>query len=394
MTRQVEPLPVLTLNSGSSSLKFGFYSVGVNSLETVLTGEAESIGQDRSNFSAFDASGQHVLTQEISIPDQKSAIARIGEFLDQRRLGLPAAVGHRVVHGGPRIRGHTLIDAAVLQQLEAAVALAPLHAPAALAVIKFAQEHFPTVPHVACLDTAFHTTLPDVARLLPIQKALQSEGVYRYGFHGLSCESIIRQLGKDLPERLAIAHLGNGASITAVKNGRSIDTSMGLTPSGGIIMGTRTGDIDPGVLTYLAREKCFDAAALDSFVNRDSGLLGISGVSGDLRKLHEAEGSNPDARLALVMFCYSIRKQIAAMAAALEGVDVLVFTGGIGENDPAVREVVCAGLSWLGVNLDAERNRLSKTVISSEQAKCAVRVIRTKEEEQIARHVCTLMRGI
>src|SRR5450631_2334723 len=208
---------------------------------------------------------------------------------------------------------------------------------------------------MACFDTSFHAELPQVARVLPIAKKWQLQGVRRYGFHGLSCESIVHQLEGDLPRRLVIAHLGNGASITAVRNGQSVDTSMGLTPTGGVIMGTRTGDLDPGVLIYLLREKKLDAAMLEELVDRRSGLLGISGVDSDVRRLHEAAPSSAGARLAIQMFCYSVRKQLAAMVAVLEGVDMLVFTGGIGENDAEVRAAICSGLSWMGVRLDDAR---------------------------------------
>jgi acetate kinase len=305
----------------------------------------------------------------------------------------PAAVGHRIVHGGPRLRQHCLIDAAVLRQLETAVVFAPLHTPPALSVIRFAQEHFPGLPQAACFDTTFHAGLPDVARVLPIPKEFQSEGIQRYGFHGLSCESIMRQLGDDPPERVVIAHLGNGASISAVKRGKSIDTSMGLTPTGGVIMGTRSGDLDPGVLVYLMREKKFDAAQLEELIDHRSGLFGISGVGDDMRRLHEAASSNVDARLAVEMFCYSVRKQIAAMAAALGGMDLLVFTGGIGENDAPARAAICAGLSWIGVVLDPASNRDVTDPISDPKSRCAVRVLVSQEDEQIARHTRQLIDG-
>lgn len=242
-------------------------------------------------------------SETVSLPSQREAIIRIGSLLADIGLPPPSATGHRVVHGGPKLRRHCLIDNAVLRQLEAAGAFAPLHTPAALSVIRFAQQHFPELPQAACFDTAFHDGLPEVARVLPVPKALQSVGIQRYGFHGLSCESIMRQLGDDLPERLVIAHLGNGASVTAVKDGKSIDTSMGLTPTGGVIMGTRSGDLDPGVLVYLMRAKKFDAAMLEELVDHRSGLLGISSVGGDMRRLHEAAASNADARLAIQMFC-------------------------------------------------------------------------------------------
>jgi acetate kinase len=282
------------------------------------------------------------------------------------------------VHGGPRLRQHCLIDDGVMNLLDAASVFAPLHTPAALSVIGFAREHFPGLPQIACFDTTFHVDLPDVARVLPLPRELQSDGIQRYGFHGLSCESILHQLGDDPPSRLIIAHLGNGASVTAVRGGKSIDTSMGLTPSGGVVMGTRSGDLDPGVLIYLMREKNLDAAMLEDMIDHRSGLLGISGVGSDMR-LHEAAITSVDARLAIDMFCYSVRKQIAAMIAVLGGVDLIVFTGGIGENDEEVRSAICRGLDWAGVVLEDERDGRSTP-------RCQVRVLASHEDEQIARH--------
>ncbi len=340
---------ILALNSGSSSLKFGLYRVGASGVETLLA-------------------------ETISTTDPQGAMPRAAQVLAQSGLPPPDAIGHRVVHGGPTLRQHGRIDGAVLQQLEAAAAFAPLHTPAALAVMRFAQVHFAGLPQVACFDTSFHADMPDVARVLPIARELQSQGIQRYGFHGLSLESIVRQLGNDVPNRLVIAHLGNGASVTAVKAGRSIDTSMGLTPTGGVIMGTRSGDLDPGLLVYLMRRQNYDAAMLEDLVDHRSGLLGISGVASSMRQLHVAAASNPDARLAIEMFCLSVRKQIAAMISVLEGVDMLVFTGGIGENDAEVRASVCGGLAWAGITLDDATPR------------CTVRVLPSQEDEQIARH--------
>jgi acetate kinase len=297
---------VLALNCGSSSLKFGLYRVGPSRTEVLLTGEAESIGDRTATFHARDSRNHALPFDAAPIASQQDAIVRIAKLLADRKM-LPDAVGHRIVHGGPRLRQHCPIDQAVLAQLEAAVGFAPLHTPSALAVIRFAQQHFPGLAEVACFDTTFHADLPDVARVLPIPRQLQSDGIERYGFHGLSCESILHQLAGDLPDRLIIAHLGNGASVTAVKGGKSIDTSMGLTPSGGVLMGTRSGDLDPGVLIYLMREKKLDAAALEDLIDHRSGLLGISSVSSDLRRLHDAASTSADARLAIEMFCYSVR---------------------------------------------------------------------------------------
>jgi acetate kinase len=314
--------PILALNVGSSSLKFGLYRV--------------------------DDEHTEVLEEKSGIDDVDEVFAQVTRLLRERYgHDAPAAVGHRVVHGGMFARDHALIDDAKYAELEAAAVFAPLHVPPALALIRKARETWPAIPHIACLDTAFHASMPEVAKTLPIPATLRREGIERYGFHGLSCESIVHQLGARLPARLIVAHLGNGASITAIRDGRSVDTSMGLTPSGGIVMGTRSGDLDPGLLVYLLREKGYDAASLADLVDHRSGLKGISGLSGDLRTLHTA--ATGDARLAIAMFCHSAKKQIAAMAAVLGGVDLLVFTGGIGENDEAVRTAICEGLGGLGI---------------------------------------------
>ena len=379
---------VLALNSGSSSLKFGLYRVGPTKADLLLTGEAEAIGEEGSQFHAQDLRTHPPLVEMSPIPTQREAIARIGIFLDESGAPAPVAIGHRVVHGGPKLRQHCLIDGQVMQQLDAASAFAPLHTPVALSVMRFARKRFPVLPQIACFDTTFHIDLPDIARVLPIPREWQSEGIQRYGFHGLSCESILHQLGDDLPRRLIIAHLGNGASITAIRDGKSIDTSMGMTPSGGLVMGTRSGEIDPGVLIYLMREKKLDAAKLEDVIDHRSGLLGVSGISSDMRRLHEAASTNVDARLAIDMFCYSVRKQIVAMMAALGGADLIVFTGGIGENDREVRVAICGGLDWAGVFIDDKRDDLSKP-------RCQVRVLPSQEDEQIARHTCALaLRGM
>ena len=337
---------VLALNVGSSSLKFGLFMLSASDSRVLDSGAEEAVGEPQ------------------------EALARIAQRMEARGLPAPAAVGHRIVHGGPRCRQHALIDAAVMQQLQAATAFAPLHVPPALALVRAAQARFPGIAQVACLDTAFHAAMPDVARTLPIPRELRALGIERYGFHGLSGESIVRRLGPDVPPRMVIAHLGHGASVTAVSHGASVDTSMGLTPTGGVIMSTRCGDIDPGVLAYVVREHGYDAAQLEDLIDKRSGMLGISGISGDLRELTaaaaQATASADDARLAVTMFCSSVRKQIAAMAAVLGGVDLLVFTGGIGENDAATRAFICEGLEALGIH------------------EAAVRVMPAKEEEQIA----------
>ena len=354
MTEAAPPLTVLALNSGSSSLKFGLYRVDATHADALSSGDHDT----------------------ASVEQQGDAMLDIVARLAASGLPRPDAIGHRIVHGGSALHGHAVIDDAVMSQLEAAAAFAPLHAPAALAVLRLARQHFASTPQVACLDTAFHADMPEVARTLPIARAFRAEGIRRHGFHGLSCESIVRQLQPAVPARLVIAHLGNGASITAVRSGRSIDTSMGLTPTGGMMMGTRSGDLDPGLLVYLMREKRLDADGLDDLVNRCSGLLGVSGIGGDMRQIRAAAGTSADAALAIEMFCRSACQQIAAMTASLGGIDTLVFTGGIGENDALTRDAITRELAWIGA--------------------FNVRVMPSQEDAQIARHAwhrCTAGAG-
>jgi acetate kinase len=389
MSPAIEPTgtrTILALNSGSSSLKFGLYRVGPSETEMLVSGEAEAIGGLDAKFHAINAAGDSLLSVTASIGSQEDAVAYIGKFLADRKFPVAAAVGHRVVHGGPKLLRHCLIDEDVLAQLQGAIPFAPLHIPSALAVIRYAQANFPNRPQVACFDTSFHADLPDVASTLPLPKDLRSGGLRRYGFHGLSCESIIHQLAREVPERLIVAHLGNGASVTAIQNGKSIDTSMGLTPTGGVIMGTRTGDLDPGVLVYLVREKKLDAAELEDLVDHHSGLLGVSGLDGDMRRLHEAASTNGDVRLAIEMFCYSVRKQIAAMIAVLGGVDMVVFTGGIGENDEVARAMICEGLAWAGIGQPEMLSWTVREIVSGSN----VCVLPSQEDEQIARHTWSL----
>ncbi len=312
---------VLALNSGSSSLKFGLFAVG-DGAPTRLLGDTIETSDDHDAY--------------------VDAIA-----MALRTAPAPTAIGHRIVHGGPHRDAHCLIDDAVMVDLAAACAFAPSHGPAALALIAAARTRFPGLPHFACFDTAFHATLPDIARELPIPRQYRDAGVRRYGFHGLSCESILRQLGDDVPARLVIAHLGNGASITAVHNGRSIDTSMGLTPSGGVMMATRTGDLDPGVLLYLLRERRMTVAALATMIDHASGMAGVSDMSGDMRRLRAAAATQPGADLAIRMFERAVCKQIAAMACSMGGAEMVVLTGGIGENDAATGLAIREALAWL-----------------------------------------------
>jgi acetate kinase len=384
-----EALTILTLNSGSSSLKFELFQVSPDHADSLIAGEVKAIGEAKSRFSASEPGKGREVSETTKISSQAEAAKRIFHLLRDWAAPKAAAVGHRVVHGGPRLREHCRINDGVIALLKDASAFAPLHDAGALDVIALARAAFPSAVQIACFDTAFHAGMPDVARVLPLPRALLAEGVHRYGFHGLSCESIVRQLAGALPERLVIAHLGAGASVTAVKAGRSIDTSMGLTPTGGVMMATRSGDLDPGVLLYLMREKQLDAAALEDLVDHRSGLLGVSGLSDEMESLLAAP-TNPDARLAVEMFAYQTRKTIAAMSAALGGLDLIVFTGGIGEKDVEARAAVCRELAWMGVELDDEANRASSNPISRPSSRCAVQVLPSRENEEIAWHTYKL----
>ena len=372
-------MQILALNSGSSSLKFGLYRVSSADTVCLISGEAETTAVARTAFHAEDAQGQTVLHETSAVADPQATVARIASLLADSHLAMPQAIGHRIVHGGPGLRTHCLIDAAVRSALERATDFAPLHTPAALEVLRHATALFPGRPHVACLDTCFHADMPPVARTLALPPEVRAAGIQRYGFHGLSCESIVHQLAQAIPERLIIAHLGNGASVTAVRHGKSIDTSMGLTPAGGLIMGSRSGDMDPGVLVHLMRERKLDAFGLEDLFNHHSGLLGISALSADMRALHAAATTHQEAALAIAMFCYVAAKYIGAMAIALDGVDQLVFTGGIGEHDAQVRATICSHLSCLGISLDPHQN-----------TRCVVKVLASEEDAQIARHTWRL----
>ena len=307
-------------------------------------GEAEEVGQDASTFWFKREKKEE---RRVAIHDHVAALGCALEALRTAGMDEISAAGHRVVHGGPSLREHHVLTPATLETLRSAVEFAPLHLPPALAVIAALRKARPSLAQVICLDTAFHRGMPAVSRTLPLSADARKKGVERYGFHGLSLESILLQLNP-VPARLVVAHLGNGSSITAVRDGRSIDTSMGLTPTGGIMMGTRSGDLDPGALLFLMRNGFDKAETLEKLVDHQSGLMGVSETGSDVRALLAARKEDPRADLALSMFCYQARKTIASMAAALEGLDLLVFTGGIGEHAASLRDEICAGLAFLG----------------------------------------------
>jgi acetate kinase len=394
---------ILAINAGSSSLKFGLYApsavAGPSNApdETrILDGQADGIGRPSGKIELKDAAGKTLRAETVNFPSQDEALARAAQWLAEFTNSQPVAIGHRIVHGGPRLTTHQRITAAVIDELRACVHFAPLHIPAALALIASTEKLFPGVPQFACFDTAFHTTMPESAAHFPLPQNLYDEGIRRYGFHGLSYESIVRQLGKDLRPRTVVAHLGNGASLCAIKDGRSMDTTMGLTPTGGIPMATRSGDLDPGVLLYLLRVKKLDADSLEKLLNQDAGLVALSAGKSDMRDLESAAASgDAKSQLAIEIFCNAIRKTIAAFAAALGGLDLLVFTGGIGEHAAPIRAKICDGLSFLGLTLDRAANQSASaqasTVISSPSSATHARVIVTQEDAQIARHSRSLL---
>jgi acetate kinase len=353
---------VLALNCGSSSLKYAAFDE-----EDVLARGTMTIG----------ASG---------VADHSAAVHAVFDELDARGIGRPGAVGHRLVHGGPDHLEPERVDAGLLKSLAGAVPFAPLHLPAELRAIQAVTERFGDLPQVACFDTAFHRTLPERAQRLPLPKALFDAGVRRYGFHGLSYEYVVESLGPKALGRAVLAHLGNGASMAAVRGGRSVDTTMGFTPTAGLVMGTRSGDLDPGLVVYLLEHRGYDASALDRLVNEEAGLLALSETTSDMERLLGASAKDPRAALAIDVFCYQARKWVGALAAALGGLDALVFTGGIGEHAPDVRRAICEGLEHLGVALDDARNVAAEKIVSADGARVVTHVVRTDEERMVARH--------
>jgi acetate kinase len=390
----VEPHHILAFNSGSSSLKFALYEFS-NSIERLLVrGEAEDITAPTARLRLRTPDGSSVVDQPRPIPERHDALQMALDELKKGKYAPPSAIGHRVVNGGPHYAAPQKITPQLLTDLSNLVPLAPLHLPAEIKIMEAVASQLPQIPQVACFDTAFHRRLPELAQRFPLPRKLLDEGIRRYGFHGLSYEYVLQELGPAAQrQRLIIAHLGNGASLAAVKDGVPADTSMGLTPTGGIMMGTRTGDLDPGILIYLLRERRYDAAKLERLVDSESGLLGVSELTSDMKALLAKRDSDPRAAEAIAMFCRSIRKQIGAFAAVLGGVDMLVFTGGIGEHAPAVREEICRDLGHLGVRIDFAKNNAAKDVISASESACAVRVVATNEELMIARHTRSVIFG-
>ena len=389
---------ILAVNGGSSSIKFSVYEVRHASEPPGkwLTGKIDRIGQENAELTYTNNRNKNGRQrQPVEAADLSAAGSFLLDWLKQQDGVFPlAAAGHRVVHGGRRTQA-CLIDDVVLEELEALRVYDPDHLPGEIELIRLIRRYDPHLPQVACFDTAFHTSMPRLAKLLAVPRRYEREGIQRYGFHGLSyayiLEELVRVAGAAAGGSVIIAHLGNGASLAAVKDGLSVDTTMGFTPTGGVVMGTRPGDLDPGVIWAIMNKERYDPERLDHFLNKECGLLGVSETSPDMRELLERESGDSRAAEAVGLFCYSVKKAIGALTAVLGGLDVLVFTGGIGERSAAVRSRICAGLGYLGIELDQRANAGDAVLLSRADARTAVYAIPTDEESMIARTVKQLL---
>jgi len=387
---------ILTINGGSSSIKFALFEAA-DPLRRILEGSIERIGLPEATFRVKGVDQADNFSRPVAVPDHMAAVGALMDWIDKRcgHEGL-SAVGHRIVHGGSKYSEPRRITQAMVQELHKSSDFDPDHLPEEILLIEAFHRRFPDLPQVACFDTAFHHDLPLVARLLPIPRRYEARGVRRYGFHGLSYAFLMGELARVAGAeaahgRVILAHLGNGASLAAVRDGKSMDTSMSFTPTAGVPMSTRSGDLDPGLVWYLARTEQMTAKQFSEMVNFQSGLLGISETSSDMRDLLKCETQDVRAAEAVALFCYQVKKWIGAFAAALGGLDTLVFAAGIGENAPAIRARICAGLEFLGIELGEQRNADGADVISTTDSRVAVRVMHTNEEWMIANLVCHVL---
>ena len=388
---------ILTINGGSSSIKFAMFDPARDSLRRIFDGAIERIGLPDATLRVKGSSTADNVSRAVKAPDHNAAVSALMDWIEKRgSRDAPTAVGHRVVHGGPKYSAPKRLTSKMIDELHRLSPFDPEHLPEEILLTEAFHRRFPDVPQVACFDTAFHHDLPLVARLLPIPRRYEAKGVRRYGFHGLSYSFLIGELerlagSKVAQGRVILAHLGNGASLAAVRDGKSADTSMSLTPAAGVPMSTRSGDLDPGLVWYLASTEKMSAKQFNEMVNFKSGLLGISETSSDMSDLLEHESQDTRAADAVAIFCYQVKKFVGAFAAALGGLDTLVFSGGIGENAPPVRARICSGLEFLGIELDKKLNAKNVGVISVPTSRVAVRVIHTDEELMIARTVCRVL---
>ena len=389
---KTSPPCVLTINAGSSSIKFAVYRVD-DPLLLELHGKVDRIGLEGTHLIFQDTAADQQESLPMVATDHAAAIQFLMQWLEERQVfDSVKAVGHRMVHGMAHAEP-ALITTKLVGELHRITPYAPNHLPQELGLFQALQSRHPELPQVACFDTSFHCTMPRVAKMLSIPRRYEALGVQRYGFHGLSYAYLMEELVRlrdpaATKGRVILAHLGNGASLAAVRDGESLDTSMSFTPSSGLVMGTRTGDIDPGLIHYLADAEGMTTAQFQHMANHESGMLGISETSSDMRDLLEQEATDVRSAEAVALFCYQAKKWIGAFSAVLDGLDTLVFSGGIGENLPQVRTRICQGLDFLGIELDEKRNAVSAGVITTESSRATVRVISTDEELMIARSVC------
>ena len=385
---------VLTINGGSSSIRFAVYEAGKTPRRR-LDGKIDRIELSGTNFIVNDPAGKPQVPRRLAAADHRTAVDFLLDWLEaQPVFASIKAAGQRVVHGMKHSEPER-VTPKLLAELHRITPYDPDHLPREIGLIEAFLRRHPKLPQVACFDTAFHRTMPRVAKLLPIPRRYAAKGVERYGFHGLSYAYLMEELSRVDPAaakgRVILAHLGNGASLAAVRHGKSIDTSMGFTPTAGLVMSTRTGDLDPGLVYYLARTERTTAAQFQRMVNHESGLLGVSGTSSDLRDLCAREAFDARAAEAVELFCYQVKKWIGSFAAALGGLDTLVFSAGIGENAPLIRQRICDGLGFLGIELDLKRNAKNEPLISPDAGRVKVRVIPTDEELMIARSVTRVL---
>jgi acetate kinase len=388
---------ILTVNGGSSSLRFALFR-GNGSLTRIFEGKFDRLGLPDSLVAASDLESGQKFERHSDGLSREDCLPVLVELIEKKvPLDSLSAIGHRVVHGGSRYFDPRRIDAAMLEELRLMRPFDPEHLSLEIFLIRKLSARFPKIPQVACFDTGFHRDLPAEARLLPIPRQYEAKGIRRYGFHGLSFTYLMKELervaGPAARGRVILAHLGNGCSLAAVREGRSVDTTMAFTPASGLVMSTRSGDLDPGLVDYLARTEGMSIGEFHEMINLKSGLLGLSETSSDVRDLLERESTDPRAAEALAVFCYQAKKWIGALAAALGGLDTLVFSGGIGENSPTMRARICEGLGFLGIAADPRRNEGNAATISPDSSPVCVRVIRTDEEYVIALAVSRMLRG-
>jgi acetate kinase len=387
---------ILTINGGSSSIKFALFEAG-DSLRRILEGAIDRIGLPEAILHVKGSGQADNFSQPVTAPDHTTAVGTLMDWIENRigPEGL-TAVGHRVVHGGPKYSDPTLITKEMIEELQQLSAFDPEHLPEEILLTGAFHHRFPHLPQVACFDTAFHHDLPRVAQMLPIPRRYEAQGLRRYGFHGLSYSFLMGELarlaGREAAQgRIILAHLGNGASLAAVRDGKPVDTSMGFTPASGLPMSTRSGDLDPGLVWYLARTQKMSAKQFNEMINFESGLRGVSVTSSDMHDLLDRETQDIRAAEAIALFCYHVKKWIGAFAAALGGLDTLVFAGGIGENASIIRSRICGGLEFLGIDINEKKNLVNDGVISSNNSRVKARIIHTDEEWMIAKLTCRVL---